>query len=281
VPNAVSRFVAMVIDSSKRSNSMTDAGLLNFLRYQSKSMGTPLDLLLDEVDLVCDSDAFRALGAAARLGFCRLVLCGKGVLLKTALSEASLLGCRLELIQLTPLDKKAASELILLPLRDLGFGFSNVDEFLNRVLRLTGHLPYLLQFYGQKLAQIAIEENTDTISPQHIETLRGDFVTAQYFVKPLNDLEDAETRLIGLSLLKECKLEFSIPFVQDVAAQAGVHLTHKRAVEICNSLVISNVLVWHGSAYRIANEGLYTYARDMGYLVNALDESKQTLKERI
>jgi hypothetical protein len=279
-PNAVSRFVAMRIDSSKRSNNMTDAKFMNFLRYLSRSMGSPLDLLLDEVDLVCESEAFRVLGAAAREGFCRLVLCGRGVLLKASLSEASLLSSRLDLMKLEPLDKKAARDLILLPLRDLGFAISDLDEFLGRVLRLTGRLPYLLQFYGQKLAQIAIEENTDVISPEHIDTLQGDFVTAQYFIKPLNDLEDAEARLIGLSLLKECKLEFSIPFVLEVAAQAGITLTHKRAIEICNSLVISNVLAWQGSAYRIANEGLYIYARDMGYLDNALEESTRGIKER-
>jgi hypothetical protein len=200
--------------------------------------------------------------------------------LKVALSEKALLDCRLELMQLEPLDKKSARELILLPLRHLGFNFSEEDKFLNRVLRLTGRLPYLLQFYGQKLAQIAIEENTDTISPQHIETLQGDFVTAQYFIKPLNDLEDAEARLIGLSLLKDYKREFSIPFVQDAAAQVGIRLSHKRTTEICNALVINNVLAWQGSTYRIANEGLYFYARDMGYLDNALEESRQMITKR-
>lgn len=276
--NSISRFLAMHIDSSKRSAEMTDAGLLNFIKYQYKTLGSPLDLLLDEVDLVCESEAFKALGAAARSGFCRLVLFGKGVLLRTILSENYLLGCRVELMHLGPLDPRSARDLILLPLRDLGFSLAEPEEFLERVLRLTGCLPYLLQFYGQKLAQIAIEEQTDTITLQHVETLQADFVTAQYFVKPLNDLRDVEARLIGLSLLKEYKGEYSIPFVQEVSGRLGIKLDHKRASEICNDLVINNVLAWHGSAYRIANEGLYLYARDMGYLSNALEESRHMAK---
>jgi hypothetical protein len=272
--NSVSRFLAMHIDSSKRSAEMTDAGLFNFLKYQCKTLGSPLDLLLDEVDLVCESAAFKALGAAARSGFCRLVLFGKGVLLKTILSESSLLGCRVELMHLGPLNPKASRDLILLPLRDLGFSLAEPEEFLDRVLRLTGCLPYLLQFYGQKLAQIAIEEKTDTISLQQVEALQADFVTAQYFVKPLNDLEDSEARLIGLSLLKEYRREYSIPLVQEISSRLGIDLDHKRATEICNDLVINNILAWKGSAYRIANEGLYLYARDMGYLSSALGELK-------
>ncbi|MCA1634365.1 MAG: hypothetical protein LC802_11900 [Acidobacteria bacterium] len=275
--NSVSRFLAMHIASSRRSAEMTDAGLLNFVKYQSNALGAPLDLLLDEVDLVCESEAFKALGAAAREGYCRLVLFGKGVLLKTILSESSLLDCRMQLLHLGPLDAGSARKLILLPLRDLGFRIAGQEEFLERVLSLTGRLPYLLQFYGQKLAQLALEEQTDTISLQHVETLHADFATAQYFVKPLNELRDAQTRLVGLSLLKEYRREYSIPAVQEIYERvAGTRLSHTRTSEICNDLVINNVLAWQGpSAFRIANEGLYRYAHDMGYLTNALEDSKK------
>ncbi len=277
--NSISRFLAMHIASSKRSAEMRDDELLNFLKHQHNALGGPLDLLLDEVDLVCESKAFKQLGAAARSGLCRLMLFGKGVLLKAVLSESTLLGCRLELLHLGPLDPKAAKGLILLPLRDLGFRLAEPEEFLDRVLSLTGCLPYLLQFYGQKLAQLAIEEQVDTISLQHVETLHADFVTAQYFVKPLNDLKDAEARLVGLSLLKEYRREYSIPLVQEILERNGISIDHMRATEICNDLVINNVLAWQWpSAYRIANEGLYLYARDMGYLTNALEDAKRQVK---
>jgi len=277
---AMARFLAMAIDASSRSSKMTADGLVNFLRYHSKNFGSPLDLLLDEVDLVCETETFKSLGAAARAGYCRLVLCGKGVLLKAALSEHSYLGCRLNLIQLAPLDEKPARELILKPLNDMGFKIVEPDKLIEKVLRLTGRLPYLLQFYGQKLGELAIEQNSETISMQHIEMLRWDFVTAQYFIKPLNDLEDPEVRLIGLSLLKEHSSEFSIPFVQTVAARAGLTISHTRANEVCNDLVINNVLAWSEGSYRISNEGLYYYAREMGFLDSALEESLGLVRAR-
>src|SRR5258708_3862555 len=126
----------MKIAPSSKSNKMTTDGLLKFLIYQSKD--GPLDLLLDEVDLVCETDAFKALGIAARADHCRLVLCGKEVLLRMALSEKFLLGCRLTLTQLEPLDEKAATELILRPLTDLGFKIAEQAKVMEGVLRLTG-----------------------------------------------------------------------------------------------------------------------------------------------
>ncbi|MCI0489898.1 MAG: hypothetical protein L0229_25175 [Blastocatellia bacterium] len=278
--NGIARFFAMAIDPSNRSARMTADGLVSFLRYQRKALGGPLDLLLDEVDLICEDYAFKFLGDAAKLGLCRLVLCGRGVLLKTMLSAKSPLECRLELIQLEPLDENSARELIFTPLADLGFTIIEPDRVGDQVLRLTGRLPNLLQFYGQKLVELVLDKETDTISPQHVEKIKGDFVTAQYFIKPLNDLEDPETRLVGLSLLKEDYKEFSVTTVMAVADRAGLSLEHKRALEICNDLVINNVLAWNDGSFRIANEGLYFYAHKMGYLDGALKEAHRAIKSR-
>jgi hypothetical protein len=274
-PDGIARFIAFKIEASSKSYNMKPDALLKFLIYHSKD--GPLDLLLDEVDLVCGSEAFKALGAAARDGLCRLILCGKEALLNAALSETSLLGCRLVLTQLEPLDETAATELIMRPLTDLGFEIIEPEKVIEYILRWTGRLPYLLQFFGQKLANMAIDENAHAISMEQVEALKWDFVTAQYFVKPLTDLDDPEARFIGLSLLKNKYTEFSVRAVSDLARRSGISLTHNRAREICNNLVINNVLAWKGGSYRIANEGLYFYALEAGYLDNALEEATQLI----
>jgi hypothetical protein len=278
-PNGVARFIAMKIESSSKSFKMTPDALLKFLVYHSKN--GPLDLLLDEVDHVCETDAFKALGAAARDGHCRLILCGKEALLKMALTENSLLGCRLILTQLEPLDETAATQLILRPLTDLGFEIIESEKIVEYILRWTGRLPYLLQYCGQKLANIAIDENADAISMDHVEALKWDFVTAQYFVKPLTDLGDPETRFIGLSLLKNDYKEFSVKAVSDLARRSGISLDTNRAREICNNLVINNVLAWNGGSYRIANDGLYFYALQAGYLDDALEEASELVNATV
>ena len=277
-PDGVAKFFAKRIESTRWSDRMTAGQLMNFLRYQSNRLGGPLNLLFDEVDEVCQGEAFNCIAAAARDGYCRLVLCGRGNLLKVMLNSASALDRRLNLIQLEPLDERSAKELILRPLMHLGLQLENEDHIIDHVLRMTGRLPHLLQIYGHKLALLAIEEKTNTISLGLLETLKWDFAVAQYFINPFCDMKDPQLRTVGLSLLKSTGQTFSIPAVQEIAMQAGLKLDYITAREICNDLLINNVLVWNNGTFRIANEGLYFYAKEMGFLDNALKEAIDQLK---
>lgn len=281
-PNGVARFFAMKIDSSRQSDRMSAEGLLDFLRYQSyKNQGVPLDLLLDEVDEVCHSDAFKMLGEAAKLGYCRLALCGKGSLLRMMLDKDSPLRGRLELIQLEPLDAHAARRLILEPLADLGLAVADPELLISHVFRLTGQLPHLLQLYGKRLASLAIEEGADRITINHIETLKWDFSVAQIFTEPLRNLADAEVRLLALLLLRAPTGEFSVQMVQQLAASEGLEYDWSRATEVCNDLVISNVLAWSSGRYHIANEALYDYVRHQGWLEESeLERARQAVQLR-
>lgn len=273
-PDGIARFLAMEIRDSKQSDRMTAGGLVNFLRHMRSDLGGPLELLLDEVDEVCQGEAFRYLGEAARMGLCRLVLCGKGGLLKTMLSTKSPLECRLDLIQLGPLDEGSARELLLKPLADLGFQISDEEHFLDKILRLKGRLPNLLQLFGKKLAEIAIQEKAETITPNILDLLLGDFLIAQFFIKSLIDLDDPQTRLIGLLLVEEGEANVSLSSMQALASRCGLSLSSKRVMEVCIDLVINNVLVWNHGLYSLANEGLPFYARQTGYLSNALSEAR-------
>lgn len=278
-PDGVARAFAKKIESTRWSDRMTARQLMNFLHYQSNLRGGPLNLLFDEVDEVCQGEAFNSISSAARAGYCRLVLCGRGELLKTMLNSKSPLDGRLDLIQLEALDEKPARELILRPLADLGFQLESAEGIIDYVLRMTGRSPHLLQLYGQKLAQLAIKENTDTISLNLLEALKWDFMLAQYFINPFCDMKDAELRAVGLSLLRSTDQHFSILSVQKIAKGAGLKLDYVRVREICNDLLINNVLAWQNGVFRIANEGLYFYANEMGFLDAALKEAIAQVNE--
>lgn len=273
-PDLVARFLAMAIQESSQSHRMTAKGLINFLRYMRTRLGGTLELLLDEVDEVCQGEVFQYLGEAARVGLCRLILCGKGKLLKMMLNAKSTMDCRLDLIQLGPLDEEPASALLLKPLEDLGFVLNDPDHILDEVLRMTGRLPNLIQCFGKKLAEIAIHDKTETITPTLMEKLKGDFFITQLFIKSLIDLEDPESRLIGLSLVKDGARHITSSSLQQLALGFGLHFDSKRIVEVCSDLVINNVLVWNHGTYSLANEGLPFYARQTGYLDNALSEAR-------
>lgn len=274
----VAHFFAMQLDASSRSNRVTPESLVNFLLYQRSRLGGPLDLLLDEVDEVCQSEAFQCLGEAARHGYCRLVLCGRGVLLRMMLRGQSSLACRLKLLRLQPLDEDSARRLILEPLTDLGFSVSEPGPLVNHVSQLTGRLPHLLQFYGQKLAELAAQESVESITMRHVESIKWDFETAQYFLSPLQDLTSPEVRLIALSLLQSGIKQFSIPGVRSLAEKQGIILDQACTIDICNELVINNVLSWNNGSFCIANEAMEHYAREMGLLDDALHRSSAGVK---
>jgi hypothetical protein len=280
-PDGVARFLAMKIAPSKQSDRMLASGLLDFLKYQSYRHNGALDLLLDEVDEVCHGKAFNLLGEAAKDGYCRLVLCGKGMLLQTMLSDKSPLRSRLELVKLEPLDPGSARQLFLEPFKCLELQVSNEDELINHIFSLTGRLPHLLQLFGKRLATLAIEEKAKEITIEHVETLKWDFSIAQMFTDPLLRLADAEARLLGLLLIKDGRHEFSVPVIQQQAEQEKLSGSVQHVTKLCNDLVISNVLSWSGGKYCVANESLYGYASNLGLLAEgALNDARLAVQRQ-
>lgn|GEM_PF-1031099 len=277
--DGVARFFAMEIGATIRSWQISASKLVKFMKYQYQRLGGPPELLLDEVDMVCSSDAFKFLGAAARAGLCRLIMCGKGDLLKTMLRSKSPLECRLELIQLQPLQERYAFELLLQPLSDLGFDIVNKENFASRVLQFTGRLPHLIQLCGEKLVEYGIQQQTGTLTEIDLDRVEADFETEQYFTNPLEDLNDPITRLIGLSVIKhQDTRQFSAISVQAMMARIGVYVDLKRAKEICNDLVINNILAWSNGAYCVANKGLSFYFKRGGNLENAINKATRDAK---
>lgn len=273
-PDAAARFFAMEVHPGSRSDRMKADGLVNLLRYMRSQHNRPIELLLDEVDAVCQGDAFGYLGEASKLGLCRLVLSGKGVLLRTMLSNSSPFACRMELLQLGPINESAARSLLLKPLSDLGFKFSDADHVFDVILPFTGRLPHLMQLFGRKFAEYAVRAHTNEITPALVDEVKGDFLIPQFFIKSLIDLDDPVTRLLGLLFVEQGLDRISIGDVQRLAESEGLKLDVKRVFDICLDLTINNVLVWDHGSYRIANEGIGFYARQTDYLQTALTEAR-------
>jgi hypothetical protein len=122
--------------------------------------------------------------------------------------------------------------------------------------------------------EYATAQEDEILTEDYLRKLEEDFVTAQYFIKPLTGIDDPLTKLVALLLLNETDRVFTIPLVQAVAARAGHQVSHERVLEICNDLVINNVLAWNGGSFRIASEGLHLYAHRMGFLETALAEAR-------
>jgi hypothetical protein len=279
-PNSVARFLAMKLDAGRRSNEITVSKLLDFIQYQRSQLGGPLNLLLDEVDNVCQSEAFSVLGEAAKRGHCRLVLIGKGELLNMMLYGETQLKQRLQLLRLNPLDEASARNLLLEPLTDLGFRIEDPDRLVEHVFRLTGRLPHLMQFFAKRLAEIGIEEERNEISVARVEMLKWDYDTAFFFLSPLDGkyLENPEARLIAFLLLKERPAEITPAMLRSLLWRWDLIIDEPRALRLCNELVIHNVLTWSRDGFQIANEALVDYARDFGILNGTIETARRSLQ---
>lgn len=285
--NALARYIAMQIDPSHRSDRVTTHDLLDFLRHQRHKLGGPLELLLDEVDEVYGSDVLDILGAAARAPrepaeakerICRLVLCGRGVLLRAILTEKRSLACRMEVLRLAPLDEAAARELLLSPLEDLGFAVSEPARILDFIFRFTGRMPHLLQYYGLQLVELAIRSGEKAITPALTELVKWDFETAQFLCSALLQIAEPDRRLIALELVKRNAGLVTIPLVRQVAMENGIPMEHLAALQLMNELVIDQVLRWDNGAYAIANESLVDYANRLGFLDGACVDARRAIE---
>lgn len=275
----VARHIAMEIESSNRGNRVRVDNLATFIKYQHKKLEGTLELLIDEVDEICHGSVFDALGTAARDRHCRLVLCGRGVLLKMLLKKEFSLASRLELIRPMPLGREEACNLLLKPLEDLGLTVIKPNVLTDKVMRLTGRLPHLIQFYGKKLALECINEKLSTVSTDDVDRIAESFETVQYFISPLNDLESHTANFVARLILKECPEQLSAQRVQAPTYKEGIHLDYKSIMDVYNDLVINNVLSWNGEGkFSIANESLPRYAENLGLLGSGLLEARRRLK---
>jgi len=265
--NAVAQFLAMKIQGSSWAHRISDDDLIGFLKYQKKRLGGPLELLLDEVDDVCWSQTFEVLGQAVKMRLCRLILCGRGGLLRLATRGQSQLAFRLEMLPLKPLDVLAARHLILGPLGDLGFDLPDPEGLVTYVFGTTGRLPHLIQYWGKRIANLAIEEGVQTITCNFAKSLSWDFVTAEMFLSPLDEL-GAQARLIALFMLRNDVKKTTIPALQQIAEELGLDPSLEHIRDLCDDLVIGNILAWHDGDFHMANALLLHFAEQMGYLTD-------------
>ena len=267
--DGVAKFLAMKIEPSHRSSRVGASDLINFLRYQQGRQGGPLELLLDELDEVIHLSAFEMLAMAARQQLCRLVLCGRGNLLKAMTSEGSPLKSRIELIRLKPLDEVSARRLIVEPLADLGFKLEQPERLIELIFHWTGRLPHLMQYYCKRLVNLTRSQGSDTIKSALVDIVRSEFETVQLFADQLESVTDTPARMVALHLLRQSDRFFTAQDVQRIVAQKGLPIDMRRTLQICDELVIHNVLAWHEEAFCIANHSLAHYVRKMRLQDNA------------
>jgi hypothetical protein len=264
-PNAVARRIATRIHPSPRSQRVTAHDLLGFLR-ETKPAGAPVELLIDEADAFCFTEPFRQLGQAAREGYVRLIVCGRKGVHDYAVREDSPLAHRLEMIRLGPLQEAEARDLIHLPMADLGFEVE--PGVVRRLLDQTGRLPHLIQYYCKHLVdQLSGRRGEARVTLALIGDLETEYEFLENLLGPLFDLRDRRAYDVALGLLQKKGTEhFRLADVEEVAAGLGHPLEPRAAKDLCDELVVQNILMWDKTAYRLSSQALRMSAERSGLL---------------
>jgi AAA domain-containing protein len=276
--NGLARKIAMAMEPGRRADRTTANDLAGFIEYQKHRLGCNPTLIFDEVDEVCGSALFKEqLTVPARHEHARFILVGKSGLLRFTKDNSRAFSSRLRLVKLGEIDADAGRKLLYEPIRELGLEFENFDALFGLVERQTGRSPHMIQFYGQRLVELAAEEDTRRIQVRHAEQLKWDHQTACFFLSPLGDLEfHPAAHLIALALLKSGLNPITPVTIQDIGKLHGLSIAHSEAIEIGDILVIQNILLWAESGgYRLANAALPEYAGKMGYLTRGLADAKR------
>lgn len=261
---ALVRFIAGEIEPSRRASQMMVDDFSAFLKFQRHHLGGPLELIIDEVDGVCQSSVFTMLAEAAKLGHCRLILCGKANLLHHMLAGKSPLAMRLKLIRPEPLYREEARQLFAMPLRDLDIAVET--SAMEMVLNLTGCLPHQLQFYAsQFLSTVPRNGGLKPVTVPDLESIRDSFISQEFLRAALNEL-DTVAKALGLLVLESPPHAVSVPSMQHLAQRHGLTLEAEKAMECLISLHIHNFLALERGDYRIATGSLLASAQRHGFL---------------
>lgn len=264
-PDDLAQRLALDISADSEANRVNTKTLLRFLRRHSHDGNRPLDLLLDEVDSVCSSDAMEGISEAVRCGFCRVILCGKGGLYAMMRRRDSQFARRLELIRPEPLDPDSAARLLLEPLAALGITPEDETALRQVVFTLTARRPHLIQECAKHLFQFAQADRTATITERHLERLSAHFAELSHALLPLEDMRNDLTRLLVLLWLREGGRLITVAYLQQLAKRHGLDLSAAEALEICDDLWICNVLTWENGHLTLASPHLVEFVRKMNF----------------
>jgi hypothetical protein len=289
----VARFIAMAIDPSSRSYNVKLSSLAQLIRKTGNALNGPPELLCDEVDDVCNGKTFQILGNLMRDGHCRLLLSGRGSLYRLLTQETdrsnleptlssgpvrrdsgSAMERRQLLMRLEALSLDDARKLIAAPLADLGLSIDST--VLDKILHFTGRIPHLMQYCAVQLINEVANSGASSITMQHFDAVRWSFDAGQFFTDPLRNFDTAEAKYLALVCLSTFDPDrtLSISELQELASAEGLDRNVDKTKQLCDELVINNVLMWSEGRYKLATGALSYYARDWGYLDRLRAETK-------
>lgn len=237
---------------------------LDMIRYHYNNLPGkgPIEFILDELDAVVTSDVFDRLTEASKLGFCRLIICGRGGVLRATQNTESYFNSRFHHIRIGPLEEDDAYDLFRIPLTSLGIDLEDIPDMKQTLMDVTGGLPDLIQYTAISLTENMKGKNRITVEDV-LKLKSKDFMYNSYVTGSLQTLIVEKPSVF--KFLKGIDRRYDGKFTRKnavgVLTNLDIEIKPNQVGEVLNDLVIDNILIWDNHTYRISHDLYREYLR--------------------
>jgi hypothetical protein len=179
------------------------------LERQSHKGKRPLMLFLDECDRLVDYEGqtqwqfLRILHEAASYNYVRLTFAGFRSVASLAQSServttyGSPFDRSLERLELSPLTLAEMEGLLCDPFRSVEIGLRDREAIVGRIQKSSAGHPFLVQFYGERLFQRAVERMPQEVTIEDVQSIETGFELSNFLLKHFlnNTMERGEPQL--------------------------------------------------------------------------------------
>jgi hypothetical protein len=181
-----------------------------------------LVLIFDEVDDLLQYDntrktpLFRTARALSQKNVCRFIFVGSKTLAESVSDSNSPFFNFCAVMRLGCLDRTHAERLVREPLSEMGIGFDNESEVLERILAISAAHPNLLQYTCHQLLRRLNQENRRTIFVSDVDATVSTDDYCEYFTTVVWGQASDFERLIVYIMMISRRNEFTL---EDVASE--------------------------------------------------------------
>ena len=210
-----------------------------------KKEGIKLALFLDEIDTLLSVDKeqnellFKTFRALSQENMISLIVAGYEELFIRTKDIKSPLFNYLELIRLSSLDKRAASQLITEPIKELGIRLQDEKAIVEEICEITSCFPNLIQYVCKRLIQLIASQRRRVIYPTDLTQVKRDpefqdYLLSRFFTN-LTPLGKAITLFLAGG-----RQEISVSLIDEKLRQSNVYLSMQELSEEIDRLIISS-----------------------------------------
>jgi len=280
-PEEVARYIAMHFRETHYTlHDLTERDIRSFFSSVVARLGGPFELILDECDAICkegQGDLLERIAEFASSYHCRLILIGRGNLLRYCQRRnATALG-RLRELRFRPLRPDDAWELFSAPLLGLGLTIEEPEKLRAHVLRITSRMPHLIHEAAREIVEAVHITDSKVVSSSLFRRGHNPFSNFGLLKSHLNDLANARSRFVACTLLlnPDCK-QYDASRVGGILRKEGLKPNTMQITELCDDLVINCLLGWESRGYSAPRWDIQETAKENPELLREFREEART-----